>query len=646
MSVDVLSRRTGGLFVALHLVFAPAVAQPAAKQDPRFAPVEEEGPDGAADPDARSAPAEAGQANADGAQPRFEPATVAGFGVADTEPADAITLRFSGQLSSEIQYRIEEKAAGQFYERRVLARQIARNENTANLKLQAAAASLFGVADIDVDWLGLAGEIDGLGSLSRPEQVSPARIQAHAVFVEASDLLIDGLDLRVGQQVVQWGVGDQFNPTNTVNPSDLENVLYFGRQLPNLIAKADYGLTDTWTISALLVPVFKPAVLPASAELGLTATDRLPFVDDNLRWRLHTENALGVSLGYPSRVASIRPILPEPTPSNAQWAVRVGGEVLGQDIGLSYYDGRTDIPVPVANHVLQRQGEACDPSNSSACIDGLLETDVTLRYPRMKVVGLNIAGELDALGWLSSGVAPIGFRLEVGLYLPNERRFRITQEAVELPPGSGIGFPAGEYDYGLPDGNRPTVVESTPFAKWVLGLDYSFGRHVYANVMWVHGLPDEYGAGDFLHEGWSVRRGDTVRGRSVETSVDACFLAQSGEKCARELLRPRIGDYLVVGIDVTLLSNRLLVRLFNIVDVSGMVEETWDEQASSRVRTRHAFWSDQARSLVVYPEIEYNAGGGFRLGGGALLQLGEPTSKFGDPAAGGSLAWMRVSFAF
>jgi hypothetical protein len=634
--------------LAAALVLArPASAQPAAPSDPRLAPVLEEGPENAPAPGSPSRASETDEAApATDPDPRLAPVAAANPQAPLANLQETMALRLSGHLTSELQYRVAERTVGRFYDQRVLPRQLARNENTLNLKLQAETGRVFGVADVDVEWLGLTEGIDDLGSLSRPEQVSVPRIQTHALFLEATDLFLDGLDLRVGQQVVQWGVGDQFNPTNTINPSDLENVLYFGRQISNLIAKADYGVTDSWTLTALVVPVFKPAVLPASAELGLVSTDRLPLVDDRLRWRLHADNAFGRSLGYPSRVASIRPLLPEPTVSNAQWAVRVGGEWLGQDVGLSYYDGRTDIPVPVANHLRQSAGVACDPANNADCIEGLIETDVTVRYPRMKVVGLNVAGEIDALGWLSSAVKPIGFRLEVGLYLPNERRFRITQDAIELPPGSGIGQPAGEYDYGLPDGGRPVVVDSTPFAKWVAGLDYSLGRHVYANVMWVHGLPDEFGAGDFFHEGWAVRRGDTVRGRDFDTTLDSCFLAKSGEKCARELLRPRLGDYGVIGIDLSLLDSRLLARLFTIIDVTGMVEEQWDEQAGTRVRTGHAFWSNAARSFILYPEIEYDAGDGLRLACGGLVQIGEPTSKFGDPAAGGSLAWVRASYAY
>ena len=37
---------------------------------------------------------------------------------------------------------------------------------------------------------------------------------------------------------------------------------------------------------------------------------------------------------------------------------------------------------------------------------------------------------------------------------------------------------AGEYQYGYEDGRRPLTLDSRPFAKWVLGLDYTFGRHM------------------------------------------------------------------------------------------------------------------------------------------------------------------------
>jgi hypothetical protein len=51
-------------------------------------------------------------------------------------------------------------------------------------------------------------------------------------------------------------------------------------------------------------------------------------------------------------------------------------------------------------------------------------------------------------------------------------------------------------------------------------------------------------------------------------------------------------------------------------------------------------------SAIVYPEFNYNFGNGLDIGFGALLQLGKDFTKFGDPAAGGSLIWTRGRFRF
>ncbi len=570
---------------------------------------------------------------------------------AATDDKGGIELQWSGSVLTEVHYRTAEMVMGAHYDRRVLPQQFSRNENSLNLRLRAGSDSIHGVADLDFDWMGFAENLSDLTHLGAPEIVSPYRLQAHELYVQGTDLFVSGLDLRLGQQTVAWGVGDQFNPTNNLNSSDLENVLLFGRQVANLMARVDYAITDIWSVSAVAVPIFKPALLPATGPLALTAVDRLPFLSEDLRWRLHSERELGRRVStsnpgddYPTVVTKITPVLPESTPENAQWALRIVGTMANQDVALSYYRGRTDFPVAVQNRVSQTNRAVCDPEFPEQCTLGFLETEVTLRYPKMQVVGLNLAGEVNPFGWLADVFEPIGYRLEVGLYIPSERRFTIMQDNIEL---LGVTYD-GEYDYdydGVAGGARPLVVDSTPFAKWVLGLDYSFGRYVYANVMWVHGMVDEFGAGDFLSGdndggGWSVREG------SVEGSAGSCVLEGSGEKCATETLRRRLGDYLVVGVDVSLLDKKALVRLFTIWDLGGIYFEEWNKDQNKRVRTHKAFYTDEGLSAVIYPEVQYDFGQGFRLSLGAFLQLGKDYTKFGEAAAGGSSVWTRGTFAF
>jgi hypothetical protein len=558
------------------------------------------------------------------------------------ETAAPANLKWSGKVATELHYRVQEKVTGAWYDRQVLPKHFARNENKLNLRLQAGVDRFAAVADVDFDWLGIMESPAALADLTGYQQVSPYRLQAHALYLEITDVGAQGLDLRVGQQIIQWGVGDQFNPTNNLNASDLENILFYGRQLANDMIRLDYSFAESFSLSGVVVPVFKPAVLPASAPLAITAVDRTPFVEEELRYRVEVDRALGQRLGgYPTMVKRATAQLPAATVENMQWELRAAGTLLNQDVALSYYNGRADIPVAVRNQVSQEVGRLCDPANPRDCADGLLTNDVTLKYPKMQVIGLNMVGEANPLGFISPAFKPIGYRIEVGVYLPREQHFVVLQDQISL-----LGVTRnGEYDYKLANGGRPTALASTPFAKWVVGLDYSFSRHVYANAMWVHGLSDELGAGDFMSEGWSVRQAYVPSDVSESTLVN-CFGAGDGKPCTVEKLRHRLGDYAVVGVDFKFDEERGLFRLFTIWDLGGIYVSQWNEPAQARAQTHYNFWTGVGFSAVVFPELDYNFGGGVTLALGALLQLGKPYTKFGDPAGGGSLVWTRATYAY
>lgn len=553
---------------------------------------------------------------------------------------DGLSLQWGGGIWTRLHYRVASKDVGSFYDPRLLQAGFARNENTVKLELDAQLGRFTGVVDVDVDWFGYRERLSGLQSLTLREDVIPFRVDAHAAYVEGRNIFLDGLDMRLGQQIVNWGVGDQFNPTNTLNPIDLQNVLLFGEQMANLMARFDYALGSLWQLAAVWVPLFRPALLPRTAPFGLTAVERLPFVQSGLRYRLHAERELARGFGYPTIVRSAEPRLPEPTLDNSQVSLRLAGVVLGQDVALSYYRGISDIPQPVANVTTQIDERQCNPNDAQQCIDGVLATDVTLGYPKIQVAGLNVAGQLDLLSWLFSDASPVGYRLELAVFFPERQEIRVAQaNDVEIV---GVRQPAGEYDYGL-EGGRPAVVAQTPFAKWVLGFDYSFGRHVYLNAMWVHGMPDEFGAGDFITEGFAVRDGGVAGGSDAALE---CILTGEYERCARETLRHRLGDYVVMGLDFTFWDAKALLRLFGILDVTGIYTEQWREAAGRRVRDYHPFYTRKGFSAILYPEFQYNFGNGFVWGMGALWQMGEPYTKFGDPAAGGTLAWTRAAFTY
>jgi hypothetical protein len=563
--------------------------------------------------------------------------------------ADELKLDWNGKIQADLRYRVEKKSVGDFYDKLELPVGVERNQNLLNLKLKSTYGSFAGVASIDLVLDGYTGKLQGISALSEYNQVQPYRFEPQALYLEGKDLVVKGLDLRVGQQIVSWGVGDQFNPTNNLNADDLRDPLLFGKQQANFMVKLDYWVTKSLSLTGVLVPIFKPALLPRSAALGVASIDRVPFTSEALRHRVEAESAASGVLGHPTVVANITPSLPEPAVNNMQIAYRIAGTLGEQDVALSYYNGRTDFPQPILNHARQSPGEHRDPADPTRVYQDLLETDVTLAYPRMHVYGLNIAGEFNPFKWISESIHGIGYRVEGALIVPEQTTMKIENDQLNF-----IGAPPkGEYDYngrkepGL--GPRPNVVDPTPFLKWVVGLDYSFGEHVYANLQWVHGLVDEFGAGDFIHPGYVVRKSSVQtdeNGKVDEQSTLACALGQDGTKCANETLRPRLGDYVILGVDLKFLDDAALFRLFTIWDASGIVDDAWDPVANKRVQKRYSLFTPEGFAAVIFPEFDYNFGNGLELSLGALIQLGPEYSKFGDPAAGGSTVWTRGRYSF
>jgi hypothetical protein len=558
-----------------------------------------------------------------------------------------VEFSWSGKIQTDVRLRVLGKTVGDFYAPLDAPTGVSLNQNLLRGKLTATAGPFTGVAELDFIWRGYAAEISGISDLSNYNKIDSYFLRVQNLYIEASNI-VDGLDFRIGQQQVLWGKGDQFNPTNNLNPTDLYDILLFGERLSNLMAKVDYTVKG-WTLSGVLVPIFKPAVLPTTSPLGLALSDRMPMVEDALRWRLAAEKALtGDYLHYPTVVGKAVPMLPDTSFSNMQFAFRLSGSIKEHDVALSYYYGRTDFPQAYLNYSRQVVNHQCDPNSPPSqprCIDGTLSTEAFLGYPRVQVLGLNLAGQIN-IDKLSRKLKPLGYRFELGVYFPQESTISLLQDQMVFG-GGAIVQPSGEYDYastkGWAGGTRPVTVRSTPFAKWTLGLDYTFNRYVYMNAQWVHGMADDYGAGDWISRGWAVRQGSVTSG-AADTA--ACALGKDGTKCVKEILRPRLADYLVLGLDFKFLEDRALLRLFTIWDLSGYTTEQWDDKQGQRVQSTSNMFTAEGFSCVLYPEFVYNFDNGLELGLGALFQLGKDYTKFGDPAAGGSLVWTRARYSY
>jgi hypothetical protein len=86
------------------------------------------------------------------------------------------------------------------------------------------------------------------------------------------------LDLSIGQQRIAWGSTTVFNPTDNINPFNLENPLDFQARLPVPAIKATFTLGEHVTVTLVNLPMYTPAILPISLFREVTAFKKDPFV--------------------------------------------------------------------------------------------------------------------------------------------------------------------------------------------------------------------------------------------------------------------------------------------------------------------------------------------------------------------------------
>jgi hypothetical protein len=126
---------------------------------------------------------------------------------------------------------------------------------------------------------------------------------------------LGAFDLRIGQQVVQWGKADGYNPTNVITPLDL---LVFSpdeddRRISNFLIRLYYN----WSVlrlEAIWVPIYGSSVLPFSK----------------------VELPEGVQLSEPD--------YPDEAIENSAIALRLHYEGVSLDGTLSYFNGFLPMP--------------------------------------------------------------------------------------------------------------------------------------------------------------------------------------------------------------------------------------------------------------------------------------------------------------
>ncbi len=362
-----------------------------------------------------------------------------------------------------------------------------------------------GVADLRFIFTERASTPD-FAALTDRTLLDPMRLESDSLYVELVDLGLDGLDLRVGRQQLIWGTADRFHPTSNFNPLDVEDGLEFGSTIAQEMIHLAYrpyvfagDEDEPWfeelAIEMVLVPRFKPAQLPQSAGLAFTS----PQEQLRLATTAALKSLVATQIAFIEQGAEVaygvEVLTPELSMKNAMYGARVGWRLLGVDMNLSYFRGFDDFP----------RGERAVVTGNSTDV----RTDLTLTYPRIQVLGVDMATSLD---WLDG----VGLWAEVGITFHDELY-------VVVDGSTFVGNQTGAVFANGPNQEH----EASQFVKATVGMDYTPLPWWYINIQYLHGFVDEFGT-------------------------------------------DQLEDYLVAGMDFKLFRDKLLLRTFTILNFQDL----------------------------------------------------------------------------
>jgi hypothetical protein len=210
---------------------------------------------------------------------------------------------------------------------------------------------------------------------------------------------------------------------------------------------------------------------------------------------------------------------------DSNFAVRFSTNLLNMDLGLSYYLGNSALPVLLDLTV------GAEPRG-------------TFIYPRLQVWGLDLAGELFGVGFWAEAAWN-----------------KIADTTASLTGPFTQAFPLFE------DG----------FIKYVVGLDYNFGRGFYGNIQFLHGFFDEF---DYSEEAESIFQ--LGRGRFFG-GLENYLVAKLEYKTARDNLKLSLSGIYEMGAEQALVltpglearvADGMLIQAGGFLVVSGDEEKT------------------------------------------------------------------------
>ena len=291
-------------------------------------------------------------------------------------------------------------------------------------------------------WLRNIGlpNIASASELYNKDIVDPYNLSIREAYVEFYGLFTKNLDVKIGKQRIAWGTADKLNPTDNLNPYDLEDVMDFGRHNGSIGINLNYYFTNDFSLQAVYIPFFQPATMP----IGVFAVAFTPTIE----------------LPPPLYVVSATDSLVMPVASlgkSGTIGTRFKAFLGGFDFSVSYIYGFDGLAVPFHN--------SFTPVN----LEGGVDIHTTTGFYRQSIFGADFAGSIGSVGIWG----------EAAGFLPDDKVIMTNDFA---------GQPLLELD--------SLIVDNKLYLKFVLGMDYTFREGSYINFQYLHGFIHERGEGN------------------------------------------------------------------------------------------------------------------------------------------------------
>ena len=270
--------------------------------------------------------------------------------------------------------------------------------------------------------------------------MEPYDIEVREAYIELYKFLLPKLDVKIGRQRLAWGTADKLNPTDNLNPYDLEDIIDFGRHRASDAISMEYYFNHDYSLQLAYIPFFKPWNMP----VGLFSDILVPESPANL--------GQATSLIINDQVVSPDNNLG----SSATFGACLSGFAFNFDFALNYlwgYDGQPFITDKVLF-----------PYDTI----GGIQVDTRLDFSRNHIFGASIAGTIGGFGIWS----------EVAVTLP-DTEIRSRTDLTQV--------------FGTPIVIDTVLLKKESYVKYIIGTDYHLGDGSYFNFQYLHGFFNERG---------------------------------------------------------------------------------------------------------------------------------------------------------